>query len=525
MTETTVLPAPSETTNTEAVPVKKPRGRSLKNKRDKSRRLSNLRSSIRETKFHRYIAHDIAGYERSVERGGIELYSKKEIEELKKVNVSNRLPPRATQYYLDIASRSTAITNLIKARPEEMEDLSGEKDPSNQLKYSPVPGLLHKYELILLYVVRACSSWCRYCYRSDFLTSKTEKDIGSIPQISGYIKEHNERVAEQNKAREAGLPMMGEEIFPIKEALLSGGDPMVLSNHNLFDYFDGLAEAGLRTIRIGTKELAFFPQRFDENFMAMLDLFHSLHPQVNLAFMVHFSHPDEILVRDENRQYIKNPNGTYQRIPLVDQAVRNLRSRSYVTLENQAPIIDGVNDNADDLRLLQIELKQMGVNNHYFFQCREIEGHRIFAVPVEKAWKIHKDSQKGLSGIEKSRFAMSTEAGKLEVISVIDKPDFSSLGIQLPPQAQGIVQALIGDGLVIMKAHRAADTAYQGDLVIARRNPKALWITGYEDRIIYDGRKKGQEKFSALGQWLHTMLAPIDLDLGRIDQLLQNRLH
>jgi len=449
---------------------------------------------IKETKFNRYISHDIRGYEKYLKNGGAGIYSKNEIENLVKAGVSDRLPPRATKHYMELACSSDAITNLIKARPEETADLSGERDPSNQLKYSPVSGLLHKYELILLYVVRTCSSWCRYCYRSDFLTNKTEKDIANVDEVAAYIRAHNAKVEK------------GEAKFPIKEALLSGGDPMVLSNNNLFDYLHGLAEAGLKTIRIGTKELAFYPFRFDDNFFAMIDLFHAMHPSVNLAFMVHFTHPDEILLKDvKTRQYIKDENGNYKRIPVTENAICNLKSRPYITMENQTPIIDSVNDAADALRLLQIELKRLGINNHYYFQCREIEGHKAFAVPVEKAWEIHKDSQKGLSGIEKSRFVMSTEAGKLEVVSVIDKPDFANLGLNIPAELQKIIDAIIGEGLIIMKSHRTPYLDMQGDLIIARRNPDALWITGYEDRIIYDARKGGGNQYQPLAMLLQAL--------------------
>ena len=144
----------------------------------------NLYGQIEESKFNRYVVHDLPRYRKYLDEGGAEVYSAEELDELEAAGVSNRLPPRATGYYLDLAKRSTAVKNLIKARPEEMEDLSGEADPSNQLKYSPIPGLLHKYELCLVYVVRTCSSWCRYCYRSDFLTGKTGKDTASIHEVN-----------------------------------------------------------------------------------------------------------------------------------------------------------------------------------------------------------------------------------------------------------------------------------------------------------------------------------------------------
>ncbi len=487
------------------------------NKREKSARLGNLTSQIQETKFHRYIAHDLNGYERHLKAGGVKLYSDKEIEEIKAAGVSDRLPPRATKYYMELAAKSDAITNLIKARPEEMEDLSGERDPSNQLKYSPVPGLLHKYELVLLYVVRVCSSWCRYCYRSDFLTSKTEKDIGSISQIVDYIKTHNASVKAGRSIEDVdkGFTQGEQEKFPIREALLSGGDPMVLSNKNLFAYLDGLAEAGVRTIRIGTKELAFFPERFDDNFLAMLDFFHELHPDVNMAFMTHFTHPDELLLKDENKQYVRTNDYHYTRIPLVETAIKKLRSRNFITLENQTPIIDSVNDNAEALRRLQVELKRIGVNNHYYFQCREIEGYKTFAVPVEKAWALHRDSQKGLSGIEKSRFSMSTEFGKMEVISYTESIDFKAMDITLPKAIEGLIESIVGEGLIVFKIHRTPDAESQSAIVIARRNPEALWITGYEDRILYDGRKSGTERWVGLGKQLQSICAV----LGDVDSI------
>jgi len=431
----------------------------------------NLYARIDETKFKRYVVHDIARYREYVENGGAAVYSQAELDALEAAGVSDRLPPRATGYYLDLARRSDAVKNLIKARPEEMDDLAGEADPSNQLKYSPTPGLLHKYELILLYVVRACSSWCRYCYRSDFLTGKTEKDTASIHEIMDYVIRHNEAVARGEITEKPN----------IREALLSGGDPMVLSNRNLFDYLNGLAEAGLDIIRIGTKEMAFFPERFDANFFAMLDLFHELHPQVLIAFMVHFTHPDEFLRMGEAGDYVRDEQGRLLRNPLVERAAKALRSRPFVTLENQTPIIDSVNDDADTLRLMQQELKRMGVNNHYYFQCREIEGHRAFAVPVETAWKLHADSQHGLSGIERSRFALSTEAGKMELVSVIEGDERLS---HLP----GPLGEAMADGIVVFRLHRTPHSDRQSDIVIARRNPDALWITGYEDRILYDGR-------------------------------------
>ena len=119
-------------------------------------------------------------------------------------------------------------------------------------------------------------------------------------------------------------------------------------------------------------------------------------------------------------------------------------------------------------------------------------GHRAFALPVETAWALHNESQANLSGIERSRFALSTEAGKMEMVSVIDgHPSARALG--------GPLGEALAEGLVVFRLHRSPCNDRQGDIVIARRNPDALWITGYEDRILYDGRKETpDEKFAPL---------------------------
>ena len=71
------------TTETNATNTAAPAKKKLKNKRDKTRRLSNLKKGIKESHFHRYIQHDVQGYERYLAKGGVQLYSEKELAELK----------------------------------------------------------------------------------------------------------------------------------------------------------------------------------------------------------------------------------------------------------------------------------------------------------------------------------------------------------------------------------------------------------------------------------------------------------
>ncbi len=391
-------------------------------------------------------------------------YSKEELHALSELkgtsrDIEDRMKVKLTEHYLKLALRSESLKNLVKARPEETADLAGEMDPSNQNKYSPIPGLLHKYEMVLLYTAATCSSHCRYCYRLDLFSKKTGKEMANIDDVAAYIVAHNKKVAQHNGKD----PETGEDIFPIVEGLLSGGDPMVLPNKRIARFLMGLANAGLRTIRIGSKEMAFFPYRFDQNFFDMLDGFHALFPDVRLLLITHFTHPDEFLEKDEKGNYIPEGKG-YKWLNVVRTAIGNLSDRHrYISMENQTPIIYKVNDNPTSLRILQKEMYHAGIGNHYLFQCREIEGHKAFAVPVETSWAIYTESQKGLSGVEKqARFVMSTEIGKMEVIGLTH-------------------------GNVIFKLMRSPGGAQtQGHIIIAKSNPDALWITGYQDRIVSD---------------------------------------
>ncbi len=392
-------------------------------------------------------------------------------------DVEARMPVKITQHYYEIAKTSAAIQRIVKASPDETDNLQGSEDPGNQMDYSPVEGLLHKYEMGLMYVISTCSAHCRFCYREELIARKDikrqdgtvkKKGLAKIPEIIPYIREHNAIVAANGGIH----PETGRE--KLREILLSGGDAMVLNNAKLAAWFAALAEAGVESIRVGTKEMAFYPQRFDKAFLDMLDRFHELYPEVGMHFMLHFEHPDEILAKDENGDYIEDEKGFKQWIPATGEAMRNLVSRGWLTVENQAPIIKGINDDPDALRILQREFKRAGGENHYFFCGRDIVAYKAFNVPIETAWQTLNDSQKGLSGIEKhARLSITHYKGKTEVAAVTNEPIPGLKGAE--------------NGVVIFKLLRNAGAAPEvGKVCIVGRNPDALWFDDYEDRVLFD---------------------------------------
>ncbi len=409
-------------------------------------------------------------------------YTDREIAELKSLkgtarDVEDRMPVKMTRHYFELAKTSKYLQRLVKASSDETEDLAGSEDPGFQMDYSPVEGLLHKYEMGLMYVISTCSAHCRFCYREELIGRKdierqdgsvAKKGLAQIREVTDYIRGHNKVVAD-NGGRH---PESGRE--KLREILLSGGDPMVLPNTKIAAWLSALAEAGVESIRLGTKEMAFYPDRFDDAFLAVLDGFHEVYPDVGFRLMVHFNHPDEFLQKDGGGNYIENPNGTLKWIESTKRAMDAVVSRGWVSVENQAPIIKGINDDAEALRIMQRSLKRVGVENHYFFCGRDIIAYRAFNVPIETAWNILNESQKGLSGVEAhARLSITHYKGKTEVAAVTSDP------------IEGV--PLSEKGVVIFKILRnAADSPDRAKVCIVGRNPDAIWFDDYADRVIYD---------------------------------------
>jgi len=392
-------------------------------------------------------------------------------------DVEERMPVKMTRHFYEMAQNSLPLQNLVKANPDETLNLAGSEDPGHQMDFAPVEGLLHKYEMGLLYAVSTCSAHCRFCYREELISQKeverqdgtiAKKGLAKIKEVTDYIRAHNAIVA----ANGGRHPETGRE--KLREVLLSGGDPMVLPNRKLAAWISALAEAGVESIRLGTKEMSFHPKRFDEAFLSMMDNFHESYPEVGFRLMIHFNHPDEFLLKDENGEYLENPNGSLKWHEDTRRAIEGITSRGWINVENQAPIIKGINDDSDALRVMQRALYRVGVGNHYFFCGRDIVAYRHFNVPIETVWNLLNESQKGLSGVEThARLSITHYKGKTEVAAVTNQPIPGVPGTE--------------NGVVIFKILRnALDAPDRGKVCMVGRNPDAIWFDDYEDRVIYD---------------------------------------
>src|SRR5215813_3544760 len=120
----------------------------------------------------------------------------------------------------------------------------GALDTSGEHDSTVVPGLQHKYQQTgLLLVTDCCASYCRYCFRKRIVGNDSDEIAPDYAQVADYITRHPE----------------------MNNVLMSGGDPFVLSTHKLHKILDHLLPIPhLRSVRFGTKSVAFAPKRFDD---------------------------------------------------------------------------------------------------------------------------------------------------------------------------------------------------------------------------------------------------------------------
>jgi L-lysine 2,3-aminomutase len=192
----------------------------------------------------------------------------------------------------------------------------------------------------------------------------------------------------------------------ITDLLLTGGDPMIMKTSVLARYLDPILEdprlRHVQSIRIGTKSLAYWPQRFTSDLDAddLMRLFERIVASGrSLAFQAHASHPVEF-----------EP-------AVAQQAIRRLRA-SGATIRLQSPCIRHVNDDAAVWRKLWTDGVRLGCIPYYFFVERDTGAKRYFELPLVRCNEIFRDAYAGVSGLARTVRgpSMSATPGKVHIL-------------------------------------------------------------------------------------------------------------
>ncbi len=218
-----------------------------------------------------------------------------------------------------------------------------QEDPLDEKNHTPLPGLLHRYpDRVLLLVTSACAQHCRFCFRRCLTSTMTQgADISSTIQ---YLHAHPE----------------------VKEVILSGGDPLMLTDDLLWSWCQTLCEIPtVERLRIHTRIPVVLPSRITSSF---LELCHRIHAERPLTIVTHFNHPKELA--PENRLILERLKSTG------------------IILKNQSVLLCGVNDDVEVLTTLFQSLSSLGVENYYLHQLDPAHGTRHFYVPVKKGKEL-----------------------------------------------------------------------------------------------------------------------------------------
>jgi lysine 2,3-aminomutase len=218
------------------------------------------------------------------------------------------------------------------------------KDAVSEDFDSPTPRITHRYpDRVLFVVTEMCSMYCRHCTRRRLVGGS--EDIVAREQIDNAIK-YIERATE------------------VRDVLISGGDPLVLSDDQLEDIIARVrAIDHVEIIRIGSRVPVVCPQRITPELVRMLAKYHPLY------FNTHFNHPNEFTPESK--------------------AACDLLADAGINLGNQTVLMRGINDCAHVMKKLVHRLLEYRVKPYYYYQCDLAEGTAHFRTSVAKGIEIY----------------------------------------------------------------------------------------------------------------------------------------
>ncbi|AGO57445.1 KamA family radical SAM protein [Serratia plymuthica] len=271
--------------------------------------------------------------------------------------------------------------------------------PAGQLTHNvpildnePLSGLQHKYKETVLFFPSAgqtCHAYCTFCFRWPQFVGMDELkfEARNSQMLVEYLKRHTE----------------------VTDILITGGDPMIMNARALGDYIRPLLVPELshiKNIRIGTKSVSYWPQRYltDKDADDVLRIFEEVVASGrNLALMAHYNHPHEI-----------QPE-------VAQRALKRIISTG-ATVRMQSPLIRHINDNPKDWATLWTTGVRLGAIPYYMFVERDTGPNDYFGMPLIRAWEIFQEAYKSVSGLARTVRgpSMSAFPGKIMIDGVVD---------------------------------------------------------------------------------------------------------
>jgi lysine 2,3-aminomutase len=248
---------------------------------------------------------------------------------------------------------------------EELDVVDGVVDSLAEDADSPVPNITHRYPDRALFLVSpVCASYCRFCTRRRKVGDPEKIPLSQYDSAFAYLAAHTE----------------------IRDVILSGGDPMMLSDRRLEYIFQRLrAIPHIEIIRIGSRITSHLPERITPEFCEMVQKYHPV-------FMnTHFNHPDELT-------------------PAAVAALDRL-SKAGVPLGCQTVLLKGVNDDPVVMKALMHALLKARVRPYYIYMADQVAGGEHFRTTVQKGLEIIEALRGWTSGLAVPHFVIDAPGG------------------------------------------------------------------------------------------------------------------
>ena len=310
--------------------------------------------------------------------------------------------------------------------------------PAGQLNYNLarlngeiLPGLQHKYRETVLFFPQhgqTCHAYCTFCFRWPQFTKLNDSKMAmkEVNLLVDYLELHPE----------------------VSDVLFTGGDPMVMNTKNLNRYFRPLIEMdipSLKTIRIGSKSLSYWPNKYvhTSETEEVLSLFSDITESgINLSFMAHFNHYQE-LQTDVLREAVKNILNTGAQI------------------RTQSPILNRINASADIWVKMWRKQVDLGMIPYYMFVVRDTGAQHYFNLYLSKAWEIYTEAYSKVSGICRTVRgpSMSSTPGKIEISGISE---------------------IRGEKVFVLRFIQGRNPNWVNRPFFAKYNEKAIWLDDLE---------------------------------------------
>lgn len=268
------------------------------------------------------------------------------------------LPFAITSHILDLI-KSNDRNGAIRKQyiPNENPQLSKfNEDFLKESENEVAPNLVRRYPYkAILIVTQACPAYCRFCTRSRIVG---EPSVNDVSEALSYIENHPE----------------------IYDIVITGGDPLILSNYKLRKIFTQLKKIkSVSIMRLNTRMPVNLPNRIDAELIGLLK-------EYNVFVNIHFEHPDELSEQTKRVCLKMADNG--------------------IVLGSQSVLLKGINDDEETLKRLFLELLKIKVKPYYLYQCDKVYGCENFYTPPETGINLINRIAPQLPGIAVPKFVV-----------------------------------------------------------------------------------------------------------------------